>query len=192
MIGRAGTGLDDAAWAVNAEVAAIGKEGELATARALDAYAEADRGPTVLHDLRIPISGFTANIDHVVVAGSKVYLIDSKVWRPAIYWTFGGKTRRGWSRFEPADKKTMEMAREHIDRFLAEHGVVARFATPLLVVWPSSTRGSMSVGWYRPRGARAVTGVGFSGYARKRFSADVFSKSADPRIVQALSKLVNR
>ena len=36
----------------------------------------------VLHDLRIPIPGFKANIDHAVVSGRSVLLIDSKMWKP--------------------------------------------------------------------------------------------------------------
>ncbi|OOP59265.1 hypothetical protein BMF89_21285 [Arthrobacter sp. SRS-W-1-2016] len=39
----------------------------------------------VLHDLRIPLPGFKANIDHAIVSGKSVLLIDSKMWKPGFY-----------------------------------------------------------------------------------------------------------
>ncbi|WP_248581563.1 nuclease-related domain-containing protein [Nocardioides sp. InS609-2] len=192
IIGRAGAGLENAAWAVNADVARIGKAGELRSAAVLDQHALPHDGVTVLHDLRIPIPGFTANIDHVVVVGSTVHLLDSKVWAPGTYWTLAGVTRRGWKRVKHADKKTMEMAREALERYLAGRNVRAKFATPLLVVWPSSTRGSLSTRWMAPVGAKAIAGDQLASLAARRFKARGLwgAKPAEPNLVHALAQLV--
>lgn len=99
-------------WAANASIARIGRQGELRTAALIDAAARR-YGFTVLHDLRVPIPGFSANADHIVVSGRQVLLLDTKVWRPGFYWTFDGASFRGFSRFAPADKKTMKLA-QHV------------------------------------------------------------------------------
>lgn len=187
VLGRAGAGLDNAAWAKNEGVARIGKSGEVKTAAVLDELAHHNDGPTVLHDLRIPIPGFSANIDHAVVSGRTVHLIDAKVWKPGFYWTFGGKTFRGLSRFTPAEKKTMEMAVDAINRHLAGRRVTAKVARPLLVVWPSSTRGTSSFWAMVSPGARLVDGVTFTAKVRRL----VGTKPADPDVVAALTPLLN-
>ena len=95
VIGIPGGGLVDASWAANEEVAEIGRRGELLTAAVLDRLARPD-GPTVLHDLLLPAaSGVRVNVDHVVVSGRRVVLVDSKCWQPGRYWTALGRTRRG-------------------------------------------------------------------------------------------------
>ena len=187
VIGRAGGSLDHAPWAKNDGVARVGKSGEVKTATVLDELARRDDGPTVLHDLRIPIPGFTANIDHVVVSGRDVHLIDAKVWKPGFYWTVNGHTFRGFARFSPADKQTMPMAVDALSRFLASRGVKATITRPLLVVWPSSTRGVSTFWAMRSPGAKVVDGTTFTRAGRRL----VGTKPADPQVVLALSRLVN-
>jgi hypothetical protein len=187
VVGRAGGGLDNATWAKNDAVARIGKSGEVRTAAILDALAAKPGGPTVLHDLRIPIPGFTANIDHVVVSGRTVYLLDAKVWRPGFYWTVRGRTRRGLSRFTPAEKKTMPMAQRAVTGYLANHRVVAEIAHPLLVVWPSSDRSPMHLWAMVSPGAGVVTGARFAAKAHRL----VGTRPADPVVVAVLAHLVN-
>ena len=195
--GVAGGGLTDATWAANAEVAKIGKAGEVKTAQMLNRFATHDSGVTVMHDLRIPIPGFTANVDHVVVSGEDIHIIDAKVWKPARYWTFAGKTRRGWQRFEPAEKKTMAMAVDALGRFLDGRGIRATIQVPTVVVWPSSTSRPLNVRWLRIPAARAMTGERFIRYADKRFApSGAFGigggdgKPADPAVVAALAELL--
>lgn len=187
VLGRAGAGLDNAAWAKNDAVARIGKSGEVKTAAVLDELAHRDGGPTVLHDLRIPIPGISANIDHVVVSGRTVHLIDAKVWKPGFYWTLGGRTFRGMSRFAPAEKKTMPMAVDAINRHLSGRRVGAKVARPMLVVWPSSAHGSSSFWAMVSPGARVVDGAAFTARVRRL----VGTKPADPAVVTALAPLVN-
>lgn len=197
ILGVAGGGLNNATWAKNEAVAKIGKAGEVKTATLLNGFAAPENGVTVLHDLAIPIPGFSANVDHVVVSGRTVHIIDAKVWRPAFYWTLGGATRRGMERFEAADKKTMEMATESLTGYLAKQSIAADFVTPVLAIWPSSTTKALKVGFLRVPGARAMTGEQFTRYAEKQFTPSTKfglgggnGKPADPAIVHALASLL--
>lgn len=198
VIGTAGGGLVGAGstWAANDAVANMGRRGELDTAAMLNKLASMD-GVTVLHDLRIPIPGFTANIDHAVVSGRKVWLIDAKRWAPAFYWTVGGKTRRGWSVFKvrgnggrwkfPAESKTMPTAYDSVSRLLTSRGASFSMQQSLIVVWPSSAKGRLSVRWLRMPGSKAVDSASFARYARHTFR----SKPADQRIVEVLASLTS-
>jgi hypothetical protein len=143
-----------------------------------------------MHDLRIPIPGFTANIDHVVVRGREVFIIDAKVWRPAAYWTFRGRTRRGWSRFEPAEKQTMRMAHERVSGYLTQRGIKADVRRPLVVVVPSSRQSNMSLRWPRAPGATAMHVDKFESWVTRQLRPRRRTP-ADPRIVQALADLLN-
>ncbi|SDH39884.1 nuclease-related domain-containing protein [Microbacterium sp. 77mftsu3.1] len=174
-IGRAGGSLENATFAP-AATAKAGQVGEVRTAKALDELA-VKRGFTVLHDLRIP--GSKANIDHVVVAGSKVWVIDSKLWKPGFYFTLAGRTFRGLERIPHADKRGLPLGHNRLRQYL---GNLATMQRPLMVIHPS--RGSVSIWAFRPAGdpdakPRAVHP------AQLRFPA----KAADPRIVTALARL---
>lgn len=187
VIGRPGGSLVDASWAKNTAVADIGRGGEQRTAAVLNDLARVPGGPTVLHDLRIPIPGFSANIDHVVVAGSRVTIIDSKVWRHGVYWTLSGRTRRGLAVVDFADKKTLPTAhaalRRHLDARMTWDTV---FGPNILAVWPSGD-GPLSTFAYRPQDAIVVHGKAL----RRRLPRLTGATPADPVIVQILSQLVN-
>ena len=100
IFGRAATGLQDSSWAVNENVAKIGAKGEQKTEALLNGFG---KKAAVLHDLRIPIPGFKANIDHAIVSGKSVLLIDSNMWKPGFYWSTLGY-RRGWEKTPHIDK----------------------------------------------------------------------------------------
>jgi hypothetical protein len=171
--------LEHADWAADKGAAAAGRTGELRTAAELHRVLLAgESGPTVMHDLMLPLRGGKANIDHVVVSGRDVWLYDSKVWAPGTYWTFRGRTRRGWGRkvLVYADRKTCSMARESISGFLSAHGVSAVVRRPVLVVWPSNRLREPNLAWYRPVGARAIAGKTLArhcGRARKPAAKDI-------------------
>jgi hypothetical protein len=63
---------------------AVGAQGEELLAKRLDGLA--DQGVLTLHDPRIP--GTRADIDHIAISGSGVYVIDAKRYkrRPACVW----------------------------------------------------------------------------------------------------------
>lgn len=189
VIGTAGGGLAaPQQWAANAEVQRVGRAAEENTGRVLVKLAE--RGATVLHDLRIPIPGIHANIDHVVVAGRRVWLIDSKAWAPGWYWTVGGKTRRGLTLVPHADKKTIPMAMDATRRYLTER-VGGRFSlgVPILAVWPTRTDQRSNYFFYRPAGKPVVV---FGENLERVLSRGVPKRPADPQIVSVLANLVNQ
>lgn len=176
----------DAGWAANPEAAAAGRKGEIATAAVLNRFASA-YGPTVLHDLRMPRRGSSANIDHILVSGRDVYIFDSKFWRPAVYWSLGC-TRRGLVRFTTPDGrdlgagKTLDTARQSVWKYLP-HGV--RVHRPVTVVWPSS-RGALSVLLYRPKSSVAITGGQLPLYGKVFFPR----APADQEVVGLLAELL--
>lgn len=182
--GKAGSGLADAPWAANADVARVGANGERRTAKILGGL---NHPIVVLHDVRIPIPGFTANIDHVVVFGTKVWLIDSKVWKPAAYRTVFGRTFRGWRRFKFADSKTIPMAVEAFGR----HGLALE--RPMMVVHSSKPSGKVGLRWFRPRSASALTSDGLQRWVSKmNRKATGSTKVADPAAMSTLLPLVHR
>jgi hypothetical protein len=187
VIGRAGTGLatGNNGWAANADVARIGRGGELRTAALLNDIAKRPGGPTVLHDLTIP--GSRANIDHVVVSGRRITLLDTKVWKPGTYWRVFGMTFRGAERFKHADKDTMAMAVAKLHAYLSQRGAAGTIATPLTVVWPSRPNGGVRMLTYGgPHGRRRL----IPGDALPRSARRLGDHPADPNVVAALVPLV--
>jgi hypothetical protein len=186
IVGKAAGSLGNAkTWLGSNETAKVGVAGEKQTAEILDALARKPGGPSVIHDLRIPIPGIKANIDHLVISGRTITIIDSKVWKPAFYWTIAGRTFRGSERFAPADKQTMPMARDAIDKHLAKLGIPATVKRPVLVIWPSNTRSSLVLWLLRSPAARAISGSSFA----LRASSVVGSRHANEKILVALAEL---
>lgn len=189
VIGEAAFGLEqDASWAANAQVAAAGARGEHRTARALNELASRPGGPTILHDVAIPIPGFTANIDHVLVAGRTVVLIDSKSWKPGFYWTWQRVSWRGRERFAPADRQTMRMARETIQRRLhaRAESCSATVVLPLVLVWPSKGEQPVRLWALRTPGARTLPARAGLRWLSRR----ALRRPADPSVVACLVPLV--
>lgn len=189
VIGVAGGSLrgnSAQAWARNEQVARAGERGELFTGEVLRDIAERPGGPTVIHDLTIPLRGTAKgrggapNVDHVIVSGKRVYLLDSKCWQPGFYWTVGGRTRRGWADARHADSKTLPMAQRILAGVLAKQGVDAQFETPLIAVW-SSRPGPLSLWAARADGARLISGPMLPRVLGKL-------QGADHHIVMQLSK----
>ena len=194
-LGVAGGGLDNASWAANASAARVGQAGERRTANILDSAVSRRGGATVLHDLTIP--GSRANVDHVVVVGRTVWVIDTKVWAPGFYWRVGERAYRGTERFEPAEKKTTSVAVTRLRSYLERCGVAAAFTTPTVVVWPSSARERLSLALLRRVGDSPVVGAaGFRWAVRSMTSTSGLllllrrRRTADPELVAALSELL--
>lgn len=184
-LGRAGGALDDAGFAVNAGTAKAGQTGELLTARILDARA-ANHGFTVLHDLRIPRA--KANIDHIVVAGNRVWVIDSKLWMPGLYSTVRTHTwHRYKGKFQPAphaDKRGLPLGHARIAELLEP--LEARMQRPLMVVHSSRPGERVALWAFQPASDPGVK-VRAIHPTKLRFPA----READPRIVAALAPLTN-
>jgi hypothetical protein len=75
--------IGSAATPFGADEVRAGVRGEVSTARLLDLLLDIP-GVNVFHGLRFPGSE-TADVDHAVVHGQTVYLIDSKQYRPGVY-----------------------------------------------------------------------------------------------------------
>lgn len=131
VFGKAGTGLQDASWAVNADVARIGAAGEAKTQALLDVFG---KQAGVFHDLRVPIPGFKANMDHVIVSGRKVLIIDTKVWQPGFHWTWAGANRRGLKRVSHTEKDQAWVTKA-MTKYL--DGTGANVWDVRIAVWPS-------------------------------------------------------
>lgn len=181
IYGRAATGLQDAGWAVNEGVARAGSKGEQKTEGLLNGFA---LKAAVMHDLRVPLPGFKSNIDHAVVSGSSVLLIDSKLWKPGFYWSLLGP-RRGWEKVPHAGK-----SQDYITRAVTSYlkGTPARVETPRLVVWSSRDGQPLSTWALRVPGAVVVNGTGIVPVVR----AFVRRGPADPVIVARLRQLLVR
>lgn len=179
VFGRAGEGLeDDPEWAVNAQVAKRGLMGEVWSGRLLDAQSAKPPHATVVHDVMIP--GLKANVDHIVVSGRSVVLIDSKVWAPGVYWTWRGVSRRGKSVFGSANKQTMVIAARVVRKAFERAGVSDVSVESVLFVWPS--RGRIYPVSFRPVGAKPVVG----GRAIGRFVRSRMRAQADRDVEQVI------
>lgn len=139
IYGRAGAGLTNATWAANDTVARIGQRGEIRTAELLAPFG---KHTAIIHDVRVPISGWKANIDHVVVSGKTVYLIDTKSWKAGWYWSIGGTNMRGLKKAPASVAKSPDYSVKAFQKFLGP-GVDVR--PVILAVWPSSRNGSLKL-----------------------------------------------
>ena len=143
-------------------------------------------GAVVLHDVKIP-GKYSANIDHIVVTGSTLHLVDSKAWASGFLWTLGRTTRRGTKRFAACDKGTMKLADDMLRAYLMSRAVRFDSIDSTVVVWPSSRDGAVSTWAARFPHARLIHSGKLDrlagGWVRR-------SAPADERIVAALVPLL--
>ena len=145
--------------------AAQGQLGERACAELLGQAFADDPDVYVLHDLRIP--GYQANVDHVVVRGFQILLIDAKQWKPGLYWTMGGTTRRGRETVPHADKQTLAAAARKLRERLVAVGDSIPSVKPhvaglridaVTIVFASDDGGKVNTTLYRPKDGTAIAG----------------------------------
>jgi len=181
IYGMAATGLhNDSSFAANEAVAKIGAKGEERTAMILNGFG---LKAAVLHDLRVPIPGFKSNIDHVIVSGKRVLVLDTKVWKPGFYWTLAGRNRRGTERIRHTEKDVGYLQAALITYL---RGTGATVTAPHLIIWPSSAAAKISFWLLRvPGSSRLLHGGALLGFA-KRF---ITRAPADPAITAKLAEL---
>lgn len=123
VYGTAGGSLqsDSTEWATNADVVRIGSAGELKTAAVLEDFATSPEGVIVLHDLQVRWRKYRFNVDHLIISGRTLYILDSKTWAPGFYWTFRGHTRRGLKHIPHADKKSLPLMVSFLDEYLSKY-----------------------------------------------------------------------
>lgn len=181
VFGNAGGGLGgDVSWAKNEAVARQGLAGEKRTAELLNKFQ--DR-VAIIHDVRVPLPGFKSNIDHVIVAGRHVYLIDSKNWKPGFYWSLGGKARRGFSRVAHLEKGP-GYAEDAVRNFLRQERATVHEST--LGVWPSNRSKALHLWALKVPRARVVHGHQLARIAKRAARHG----GADPAIVARLLTLI--
>lgn len=180
IYGRAATGLQDTSWAVNEAVARMGAKGEKKSEALLNRFGET---AAVMHDLRLPIPGFKANIDHIIVSGKRVLILDSKMWKPGFYWTFSGTNRRGREKVPHTAKD-----QGYIQRAVISHlaGTGAEVGVPKLAVWPSREGQKLSLWLLRVPGAGVIAGTALAGVVGKFIGR----RPADDQIVKRLATLL--
>jgi|GEM_PF-1884179 len=180
VVGTAGASLQRGAktWAANDDVVRVGRTGELLTAVRLGDLAARPGGPSVVHDLSMP--GTNANIDHAVVSGRTVTIIDSKTWEPGTYFALFGRVFRGGRRAKHADKAAVAWQRARAAKVVGAAGTVAR---PVVVVWPSNESRPINVRWLRLRGVKIVAGPSLTMGRLARLTG---SRSADVSTFRAV------
>lgn len=181
---------------------AAGKAGEMLTAAVLNGFA--DRA-AIFHDLRVPHHRLTINIDHAVLTGNRLLLIDSKLWKAGRYWSAGPWYFRGTQRQKPPTQ-AVEIARESFKAYLPP-GIDIR--TPVVVLWSGAQAAGRLTGdirgqilgvsihpdrtarpfaYYRYPGARTITG----NKLHRRVDRFISRRPPDSRAVAALTGLLNR
>jgi hypothetical protein len=187
VFGRAGASLaEGGAWQKAAGANKGAAAAERATGELLDRLALAEDGPTVFHDLRLP--GGEANIDHLIVAGRRVTVVDTKWWKPGWYWGKPPNMRRGATRFRAAESGATMAAVGAVNRLLAAHGVRAARSGAVWAVHQSNPAGKVRLRLARKPGVKLMTWRRFRGKA----FAGRFAGNADPAVAAALAPLVDQ
>lgn len=177
-------------WAINQAVAKIGQDGEHKTAQILNQHAQQYPGVVVVHDILTPglDPKYATNIDHLIISGHRVLVLDTKVWQPGWYWTLLGHTRRGFTRVPHVDKKTMLMNRNGILshlQYTARLPIQPRNVHTLVAAWPSKPNRSIHAGLAHMPGARIIPATRLASWLTSRG----WCKPADPMLEAALATL---
>ncbi|UQN30542.1 nuclease-related domain-containing protein [Brachybacterium kimchii] len=177
VYGVAGGSVED----LGTEASEVGRQGEEHTGRVLDLIAvESQRD--VWHDLNVPAKGVLANIDHIVTGGNVALIIDSKRWKPGLYWTLDDVSYRWLTKVEHADRRTMPMLQQRI----AAHIPRALVRRPLVSVECSRDSGSVNVRFLHIPGANVVR----ASTLPRRVRTLVPDAPTDPDITAALFPLL--
>lgn len=128
--------------------ARVGAAGEKVLARLLNAHAE---HAEIFHDLRVP--GARINVDHAVLSGNKLLLIDTKVWKSGTYFGGGNLLFSNFFRHQKTSQ-AVAMAHQSWTRTLAPLGV--EVLTPSVVVLTGSQKNAATKAARRP-GAKTAT-----------------------------------
>lgn len=149
--GTAATGLKSsraAHFTSSAANARVGADGEKVLARLLNAHAE---HAEIFHDLRVP--GSRVNVDHAVLSGNTLLLIDTKVWKAGTYFGGGKYLFSDFFRHQKTSQG-VAMAHKAWSRTLAPLGV--NVLTPSVVVLTGSQKNAATKAARRP-GAKPAT-----------------------------------
>ena len=137
----------------------------------------------MLHSLQMPSRRMKADIDHAVVAGNRVWLLDSKCWVPGFYWSIGARQMKGFHEAPHAGRSTMAIATGAFQGYLGAGAIVE---APIIVVWSSSSTKPLTLWAWKPVAGKGVTGERFTATVGRLLQPT----PADAAIVQALRRFV--
>jgi hypothetical protein len=198
IYGKAGKSLakgQNHDFAASGEVARLGFLGEQMVGGILNSAMEGRPNVHVFHDVNIPLqnSGYNANIDHILLIGNCLYLIDAKRWSAGFYFRLGRfclrKSNSGkFQLFPSGAKKTMCLARDKMTLYLQQIGTVYHIKKSYLVLCAPKDTGKFNLSLYKPYGATAITSQDF----RQILERDEFKSNSpsNPKLVEALKRLV--
>lgn len=204
VFGFAGGSLDDGLNPFG-EHGRVGHRGEVLTARILQRVFKDASDVFIGHDVDIPsktlgIPGSkAANIDHVLIRGNRVVLIDSKVWAQGFY--YGGRWGLDYGRrrkekgktikeaFPPASKKTVGLA---VDRFTALLAPWRPTIIGILLIHPQGAGKSSYWALRLPDGVRKVVAGSRTDSELRSLVGSGNGKAADVAMVNAVRAFVRR
>ncbi|MHB1731846.1 MAG: nuclease-related domain-containing protein [Ferrimicrobium acidiphilum] len=183
-----------------ANVGAIGERKTADLLRIIQQERHPDRRFAVVHDVMLPSDRYTANIDHIVIAGKKVLIIDSKVWSAGFYFTVRGHTyvfhskktknthNKTLSRFDAGDHRTLPMTLSVLQEWTLNNGFYpVTFMTPVMLVWPPEGKQNPSLRFYSPQGSvKAISPE----KARVRLANMIPNQAPDPRLLDLFRSLL--
>lgn len=106
VFGSPASHLDQASVKFGMENVRKGIQGEQRTATLLSEWVEGIPGVRVFHSMRFPAAMTDADVDHIIVSGNNVLIIDSKMWGRGRYaWAEDG--RHVWT-YSPAGTRQAE------------------------------------------------------------------------------------
>ena len=113
----------------SAKATSAGIWGEKQTAKELASKLLSEPDTHIFHDLRIPTLQ-KANIDHVIVRGKNIVVVDSKNWKPGFYWAIGSLGFRGFRPFNSLTKRHVQAAVSYYQEKHKGHNV-----SGVIAVW---------------------------------------------------------
>lgn len=179
--GVAGSGLQNQNFALNSGTASVGARFESRTAKILNEFSNKC---AVLHDVRIPLPGVKANIDHIVLSGTQMLLIDTKAWSKGFYWT--APKLGTFHGIRPANHidKSLSMAHKAFSDLLPPEGTVPK---PVIAVWGSD--GDVTVKAVRVEGSTVINAHDLRKVV-SRFISKTSADSADPILFESIKPYV--
>lgn len=184
--GEPGGGLAGAEHAFGLDNTIDGIEGERLTAAEIGYFLGSIPGVRLVNGLAFPGSD-SADVDHAIICGSRIALVDSKAWKPATYATVAGQDairvqgRDGWTYF-PSHMPTAvsafrkKLGRRHRDADIRGY----------VVVHPKSNGTQLRLLNDDAEGVQLVTATQLIEQLGMWFAADDQSKIVDRKLLSAM------
>jgi hypothetical protein len=142
-----------------------------------------------------PSDRYKANVDHLVIAGKTVIVLDTKVWTPSWYMSAFGKVwvlrpksivseqSKRFDRFEPGEKRTVPMLVSMMRDYFGYNVIV----NGTLVVWPSRENMQAHLSLYRPKEhVKVIDG----NHSNRALRSIIPMQAADPIVLRQALQLL--